>query len=309
MMENIRWQGETVSRLILGTAQFGMDYGIANTRGKPAADSARAIVETAWKAGIRHLDTAQAYGDSEAILGRALRELGIADHACITSKLALPEQGFSPTDVRDSVAGSVQRLGVERLWCFMLHHPRQLAYWDRGLGEALLGLREEGHIRYLGVSLSPLGDAPRCIAHPDMDVLQLPCNAWDRRPIETGVLDTARGNGKLCCVRSLYLQGLLTLSPSEAVARLPKAEEVARRWHAFAESQSISVAELAIRFGMNLETPLVVGADSSEQLEKTLAWMRQGPLAASVLEALAEALGSAVDDEILEPWRWPVIER
>ena len=56
-------------RLVLGTAQLGMNYGIANQTGKPELATARNIVRTAWEGGIRCFDTAQGYGDSERILG------------------------------------------------------------------------------------------------------------------------------------------------------------------------------------------------------------------------------------------------
>lgn len=68
---------EPNNRLVLGTAQLGMSYGIANKTGLPDLATATAIVQTAWESGICEFDTAQAYGKSEQVLSQALSELGV----------------------------------------------------------------------------------------------------------------------------------------------------------------------------------------------------------------------------------------
>ncbi|MFP4501270.1 MAG: aldo/keto reductase [Candidatus Hydrogenedentota bacterium] len=304
-LEPIPWRGEAVSRIILGTAQLGMDYGAANRSGKPDAAQARAIIETAWNAGIRHFDTAQAYGDSEVMLGCALRELGIADGAQVTTKLAMPEDNLDAATVRSAIEESRARLNVPQLWCVMLHTPRLLDHWNHGLGDALRELQAAGHIRHLGVSLSELNDAPRCLAHPDLAVLQLPCNAWDRRPIDSGLLERAQAADRLCCVRSLYLQGLLTMPPEAAATRLPAAKEASERWHAFAREHGMQPPELAIRFGLALDTPLVIGAETPEQVEATIAWAHGPAVTRELLDDLAARLAPSLEDMIISPWHWP----
>jgi aryl-alcohol dehydrogenase-like predicted oxidoreductase len=303
--EPIPWRGEAVSRIILGTAQLGMDYGAANRSGKPDAVRARAIVDTAWDAGIRHFDTAQAYGDSEAVLGKALRESGISDEAQVTTKLAMPGGELDKTTVRKAAEDSRERLGVPQLWCFMLHTPRLLEHWNHGLGDALRELQDVGHIRHLGVSLSDLTDAPRCLAHPDLAVLQLPCNAWDRRPIDSGLLERAQAVDRLCCVRSLYLQGLLTMPPEAVAARLPTARAASERWHDIAQERAMEPAAMAIRFGLALDTPLVIGAETPEQVEATIAWAHGPPLPTDEAGAIAARLSPVLDEMVISPWRWP----
>ncbi|NIA13410.1 MAG: hypothetical protein GWP08_04965, partial [Nitrospiraceae bacterium] len=165
--------------------------------------------------------------------------------------------------------------------------------------------RDTGQIQHLGVSLSPLADASRCLAHPHMEVVQLPCNAWDQRPMQRGILSAAKEGGRLCCVRSVYLQGLLTLSPEAVATRLPAAVEASRRWHAFTEQQGLSPLELAVRFGVALDVPLVVGAETPGQLRETIALVKRGPLPLESIAALAEAVAPALEDSILEPWTWP----
>src|SRR5467141_3083494 len=74
-------------RLVLGAAQFGMPYGIANTAGQPDSSTIIEIVSAVWSRGVRFFDTAQAYGASEEALGQALMRLSIGGEACVVSKL------------------------------------------------------------------------------------------------------------------------------------------------------------------------------------------------------------------------------
>lgn len=60
-----------VGRIALGTAQFGLDYGISNLGGQTSHSELQAILELASESGIDCLDTAIGYGNSEENLGRA----------------------------------------------------------------------------------------------------------------------------------------------------------------------------------------------------------------------------------------------
>lgn len=298
------WRDETLSRIFLGTVQLGMDYGIANAQGKPDDRKAATILETAWNLGIRCFDTAQAYGDSEAVLGRALRGMGVSDEARIVSKLSAQLDPANLPQVAGSIARTFEQLGVERLWCMMFHRADWLDLWDRGLGELLLEHRRAGRIQHLGVSLDSPEEAARCLAHPAMEVLQVACNAWDRRMPRLRVLETARENGQLCYARSVYLQGLLTLPPELAAARLPIAREASLRWHELAARHGMAVKEMAVRFALSLNVPLVVGAESPDQIRETVELAQLGPLPQDTLAAMDELLDPVVDDTILTPRCW-----
>jgi len=299
------WPGEAVSRLMLGTVQLGMPYGIANTQGRPDVRKAVEIVETAWTGGVRHFDTAQSYGESERVLGAALRELGVLEKACIASKLNVQLNPAEPRRLDAAIAQSFDTLGIECLWCMMLHRAQWLDYWDQGLGETLLRWRAAGRIRHLGVSVAGPEEFARCLAHPHMEILQVPCNAWDRRLIQQGAFEAAHAKSTLCCVRSIYLQGLLTLPAAAVANRLPIAGAASERWHAFCSRHALRPQEAAVRFALGLQVPLVVGAESPDQLRDTLSLMKQGPLPPEMRDDLARTLDPVVKDEILEPWRWP----
>jgi aryl-alcohol dehydrogenase-like predicted oxidoreductase len=105
-------------------------------------------------------------------------------------------------------------------------------------------------------------------------------------------------------VRSIYLKGLLTLPVEEVAARLPIAREASTRWHGVAARYGVSPVELAVRFAMTLEQPLVVGAETPAQIADTVRIAHRGPLSHDIIDALGAALDPVVDDTILTPRRW-----
>jgi aryl-alcohol dehydrogenase-like predicted oxidoreductase len=307
-LQNITWRDEDVSRIILGTVQLGLDYGVANVHGKPSPEKALKIMEAAWACGVRHFDTAQAYGDSEAVIGRALRDLAVAREARIASKLSPRLNPADPTAIADSIERTFEDLGVDRLWCMMLHVAGWLDYWDDGLGEVLTRYRSTGRILHLGVSLNSPSEAERCLRHPDMQILQVACSAWDRRMPLLGVMNRARENGRLCCVRSVYLKGLLVLSVEEVAARMPFAKEASMLWHDLARRYDFSPSEMAIRFAAGLDAPLVVGAETAEQIVDTARIVQKGPLDQEVIDAISTTLDPVLTETILTPRLWEDLE-
>lgn len=283
-----------------------MPYGIANTTGKPDRELARQIVKTALDNNITFFDTAQAYGDSESVLGSILHDLGVADRVCITSKISATLNPLDKEQIESAIRDSFKRLGVDRLWCMLLHQASWLAYWDDGLGSILKDFHTSGRITRLGVSLNTVNDAAAALAHPDMETLQAPCNAWDRRMRDLGFLDAARNTGRLCCIRSIYLQGLLTMTPEAVAAKLPAAGEASLRWWNLAKEFGISPKELAFRYALSLNAPLVVGAESPEQIAETAQLANRAHLTSEDIHAIASTMNPVLDETIIEPWRWNV---
>lgn len=299
-----RWNNETTPHIVLGTVQLGMPYGVANDAGMPNRQTACAIVETALRNGIRHFDTAQAYGESERILGGALAQLGASDSVHVTTKLSASLDPRDPKQVRASIDLSLDRLQLPRLWCVMLHDPAWIASWDARLGETLRDAHTSGRVEHLGVSLRTPDDARSALACRDIAVIQAPCNAWDRRMAERGYIEEARQKGKMCCIRSVYLQGLLTMPPEKVRARLPRAGDAAARWWGLAKDLGMSTKELAMRYALTLNSPLVVGAEAVAQLSDTVAMMSLDPLTPDAIERIAKTMDPVLSNDIIEPFRW-----
>jgi len=295
-----------MTEFVLGTVQLGMSYGIANTEGKPDLDKAQIIIATAWQHGIRTFDTARAYGDSERVLNIALHRLGVFDDARIITKLPAVVDPADARAVERAVQQSFDALGTDHIHAILLHKAAAcLDEWDSGVGSVLRAHRDAGRIKHLGASFNGPEEARRWWNHPDMDLLQVACSAWDQRMLDHGVLDAARNAGKTCYVRSIYLQGLLTMTPDAVAHRLPMAHAASVCWHDIAHRFNIDPRVLAVRFAAGLDLPLVVGAESADQIAQTVAMANEGSLPQDLVETIARELPPLLNDDILTPSTWP----
>jgi aryl-alcohol dehydrogenase-like predicted oxidoreductase len=302
---DVSWRGDRISRLVLGTAQLGTPYGVANALGQPTRRQATGMVREAWASGIRFFDTAQAYGSSEEVLGLALRELGINDRAKVVSKLSPDLPVRDSGRILEAVRESRQRLGLPRLWAMMLHRPAWLPAWPNGLGEVLCRAKADGLVKHLGVSVSTAEEARNALEHPDIDIIQAPCNAWDQRMREAGISGLAQRLDKLCFIRSVFLQGLLLLSPEAIGRRLRGAHGAAKKWQTLSQRYGMLPAELAVRFALTLGTPLVIGAETSEQVGMNARLSRLPPLAEEECDRIRDELAPLVNVDVYDPSRWP----
>ena len=189
-------------RLVLGTAQLGMSYGIANKSGQPDQGEADSIVATALVSGINLFDTAQDYGNSEHVLGNALLASGNVKSCKIISKTSpqLPSQSLE--DVKAGVQQSRQSLNVLALHCLMLHREEHLSLLDGKFGGLCEDLLQHGQIGSLGVSVYTQEAAIAALRHPLVSAIQLPASFLDRRFARAGVFDLAKKNEK----KNLYTE-------------------------------------------------------------------------------------------------------
>lgn len=257
-------------RLVLGTAQLGMNYGVANTHGKPDQTMANSIVEKALDNNIYRFDTAQGYGESELVLGQAIFKHRLKNRIGIISKLSLEFDGLKKSNLRDKIFSSLQKLQIEQLYGLMLHKQEQLEFWDNGLEEVLAEFVEEGLVQYLGVSVYTPESALQALNCKNLNIVQVPSNILDNRFLDAGVFELADRLNKTIYIRSVFLQGLLLME------RVPEKMAVASEYHQkialLAHELDISVCELALWYVRDVfpKAKIVIGVDSSNQLQNNI---------------------------------------
>ena len=140
--------GLQVSPYALGTLMF------ASTMGNAPGDSAR-MIHKALDAGINVVDTADAYGDSEEIVGRALE--GRRDEVVLATKFGRPigqdpnHQGASRRWIVTAVENSLRRLRTDHIDLYQLHRPDPHTDIEETLA-ALTDLISSGKVRAIGAS-------------------------------------------------------------------------------------------------------------------------------------------------------------
>ncbi|MDX5444658.1 MAG: aldo/keto reductase [Zoogloeaceae bacterium] len=287
------------SKIVLGTAQFGLPYGVANAHGQISLEEGSKLLDLAQAEGISTLDTAIAYGDSEAVLG----QLGVARWQVISKLPAVPDGNLAaPLDwVLKQLNGSRSRLAKDTLHGLLLHRPAQLAGPHGGaLYQALIQARERGLVSKIGVSIyapEELDALPRSMA---FDIVQAPFNVLDQRLLTSGWASRLRQVGCEVHVRSVFLQGLLLMGAEARPKRFSSWSPTWRLWHDWLADNRLSPLEACVRYALQVADVdrVVIGVDSSAHLREILAAAR------GFLPPLPPEFRTT-DVRLLNPSQWP----
>jgi len=292
------------NRLILGTAQLGMPYGIGNKSGNPTPEQARSIISTALKNGISHFDTAQDYGESEALLGSVLGELTATREAKITTKLHPTVNILKENDVRFAVERSMKNLKVPTLFCLMLHRENQIEMLDHGTDEILFNLVRSGYTEQIGISVYSPEVAMRAANSEIINIIQLPANILDRRFEKAGVFHAAKANGKKIQLRSIFLQGLLLMNPRDVPEHMSFALPVISQLDKLAQKYSTSRLALALNYVKEKypDSGIIFGAESLKQVSEVCSiWNTEDRI--NFIQD-ADDIFRNVSERILNPAQW-----
>lgn len=287
-----------MSQLALGTVQFGMNYGIANTTGRPDMQAVSDILGLAHDTGVDLLDTAIAYGDSETVLGR----VGITGWKVVTK---LPPV---PADIRDTVGwmeahvtASLSRLGIPQLYGLLLHAPTQM-HGPRApsVARALNQLASRGLATRVGVSIQhPDRDLPAVLRYMKPGLIQSPFNLLDNRLVSQGWAERLRAMGCEVHTRSTFLQGLLLMPPKMRPTWFSRWVNHWQVWQDWLDETGLSASDACLRFVLTQSDidACIIGVDSAAQLKSLLA------AGNSVLPSYPN-WPSLPDTDLITPSRW-----
>ena len=251
-------------KMVLGTAQFGMDYGIANINGKPKKKEVFDILDLAWKKGIRRFDSAPGYG-SEALLGEFISANGLQDEAIVLTKIpSLNVVADYANFLRKNIDSSLKNLGcpIDVLFFHDAEDSRLLLN-DPRLFKNLL---QEYPVSTLGVSVYEAQEVERMSGCLFNLSFQFPFNVLDRRFEQVSMPKGKR------YARSIFMQGLL-VSQNGLRPNAPKElTELQREYHGKLTDHHLSPIGFAISFATRSDAVdyFLIGLDSVEQLEDIL---------------------------------------
>jgi len=301
-------KGLDISVLSLGTVQLGLNYGINNSDGKPSQETSNAILDCAMANGINCLDTAAAYGDSEVVIGNWLKTVDPANRPFIVTKAArvapMPLDQLRD-DMKQRVAESKKRLGVEQLDMLMLHHFDDYLANQETLLKVMQELKAEGDVRFIGASAYSHHDYG-VLADAGFDATQIPINIFDWGQIENGGLKKLEDSGMMVFVRSVYLQGLVFQDPDHLAPGMEFARDTLVKFRALCAKYNMSPAALAMAYAVSLPgvTSLVLGSEKVEQVEQNVQLLEQA--AELTAEQMAEIRENFIDtpNRVLNPSTW-----
>ena len=283
------------ARLGLGTAQFGLDYGVSNPRGRLSLQEAKTTLKVAADAGVAVLDTAAQYGEAEARLGSSLPR---PSPFAVIARAVLGPRGAS--GVEDEARASLDRLGLECAAVLLASASDLLGPHGPALWKRMRALKDAGLFERIGVSAAPEDDPLGVARRFKPDLMQLPVSLLDQRLVADGTLSEIAGLGVDVHLRSIFLQGLLFLPghdlPRGLAAAAPRLSRI-RRIIAEAGADPLHAA-LAFALGRAEASAVIVGVASAAELRAILA---AAAAPAPVLDWSALALDPTIS---LDPQQW-----
>lgn len=292
------------ARLILGTVQFGIPYGVTNAHGQVLPEVAFDILLAARRSGIKLVDTAADYGTSEETLGRCLPP----DMGVITKIPAVKADVVSGSDVelmRSTILRSLDRLRRAKVDAVLVHQCTDL--FKPG-GERLVRLldqlKADGVTSAIGISVYDGADIDHALELFRPDVVQVPMNLLDQRLKRSGHIVKMRNLGIEVHARSAFLQGVLLAEPSSFPAYFRQFENQFARYREYLALNEIS--PLAACLGFMIEQSgcdyVLVGVTARNELEEIVS-----SLTATAIFPSMEALAT---DEIglIDPRKWQLSE-
>jgi aryl-alcohol dehydrogenase-like predicted oxidoreductase len=287
-------------KLALGTAQFGLDYGVANISGQTSLREVERIIHRARLAGIDMLDTAAAYGSSEQVLG----EIGLNGWKVVSKVPPMPKGTSDGKQwVLAFVKQSLSRLRVARLEGLLLHSPADLlTVQGSGLARGLQDIQAEGLVGQIGFSIYSPQDLPDLLQVLRPNLVQAPFSVFDQRLLKSGWLDRLTDAGVEIHARSVFLQGLLLMTRERRPAFFDRWNELWQNWDALIEAHGGNALAVCIGFvrAQSGIARIVLGIDNLVHLEQVLTtWHDSVPVRGAVEL-------SCDDLELVEPFRWKI---
>lgn len=287
-----------MSKLVLGTVQFGLDYGITNTSGEITDDVVSQMLQYCAESKIELFDTAADYGNSQRRLGDLAPRNSTPSYV---TKFSLPADGSEPSE-ENLFRNSMVLLQVEKLYGVLIHKLTDLS--DPRLPETLNILRsarDAGLISRIGVSIYSLEDLKLALkVFPDLDLLQLPANILDLHLLDSEELLQLKARGVEVHVRSVFLQGMLLADPKMLTDFFDPLKPALVELNSVAAGSGKTVLELVlakIRHHSSVDGVLVGATNLQELKEINQSWNATGEFIDFELPKVSVA--------ILDPRTWP----
>ncbi len=286
------------NKLLLGTAQFGLAYGISNTSGQVEQDEVTKILAWAKENGISALDTAHEYGTSEQAIGAFTTQH--PDAFKIISKSAAK----TVQELETQFEHSLHTLHTNKLYGFLLHSYAQYKECP-SLFSKVLEEKDLGHVEKVGFSLYFPSELEELLSSSlSFDLVQFPYNIFDKR-FEYLLPELKKRGVEVHC-RSIFLQGLFFLKPKELPTHFKPVLPQLQALQALALQSKIPLNILCL-LAAATETGIeriLVGVTSQRELEENSTYLEYieavEPLRAQLHELRVD------DEKIILPIHWKI---
>ena len=281
-------------KIVLGTVQFGVNYGINNAAGQVPFSEVCEVFRIAHKNGIKTLDTSSAYGKSEKVLGKALKETNLKFN--IVSKYPKSEKS-----VCETFETSLTNLGVDSLYGYLVHH---FDFWQQKpeIFDEMTSLKNEGKIQKVGFSIYNVEQLQELFdKNIKFDIIQFPYNMFDRQ-FEPYMQELVN-RGVEIHTRSAFLQGLFFKDTNTLSDTLKPLKPYLDVLHEYCAKRKISMEQLALGDVVANECVKgnLIGVDNHDQFNANIKVVDAGLTSEDV--AFVKSI-DIKEKELLNPVNW-----
>ena len=283
-----------IEKLAIGSVQFGQNYGISNKNGIVIPKEIHAILNLANRNGIDTIDTAKGYGKSENVIGQYIK--GKKTTWKIISKYQNYDEGLI-----NQVFKSTKLLNT-RPKIVLAHNVN--FYMDTRFQSEVQQLRDEGFIKKIGVSIYSKEEIDIVLKSKlKPEVVQLPINILDTRLYHDGCLERLVAEKVQIHARSVFLQGLFYLPPSELKENFRDAVSILKKLYTIAKEYGLSIAELSLCWVASLDciSKIIIGVENAKQLKSHILLLKEQKGKSFFSEALSF---NYQNKNILNPSSW-----
>jgi len=289
-----------IKKLVLGTVQLGLDYGINNQSGKPSLEKSFEILDTAFEKGIKILDTAEAYGDAQYVIGQFLKKNPQKPFKIIT-KLD-PNSTVESDAFLNNIERNCSVLNVNELYGYMFHNYQ--SFKDKiNLYDKLLLAKEKKLIKKAGISLYTNNEIEDVLNnYKDFDFIQIPFNLLDNATQRKALLDKAKHKNIEVYTRSVFLQGLFFKELNELPQKLRVLEPYLEQLNELKQEFNLNTLTLALQYVLQKEyiNHVLIGVDTSEQLTSNIDnCLKPAYIPHQVIDAI-----DIIENKLLNPSNW-----
>ncbi len=262
------------NNLVLGTAQLGLDYGIANKEGRPSEKEAFGIMKYAAENGINYFDTAYSYGNSETTIGKFLNTYEAYKNKIniITKMPSLKKEKSNEKNINNRFFESLNRVGQKSIYCYMVHDFNDIRNNCDEIGKVFLKLKENNYIKKIGVSIYDKSQIKFLLKNFDFDLIQIPINIFDQRLLMDDILVDLKKRDIEIYARSVFLQGLIFLDRNNLPSKFKSIKKQFEKLNEISLKYNLSKEEIALLFvnTINEIDKIVIGVEKISQLRRNV---------------------------------------
>lgn len=259
-----------MSKLALGTVQFGLEYGVSSNHGQVRSEELKKILSYAQSNNIKILDTAPSYGNCEEVLGKNR----IFNFKIVTKTRHFDKPSISSDDtkfLKKDFFNSLEKLKKESVYALLVHNAEDLLKPNsKKILETLEELKKSKKIVKLGVSVYDENQLESILNNFEIDIVQLPFNILDKRMIDSGMLKSLYNKGIEVHARSVFLQGLLLMSIKNRPKKFNHWNNLWQIWHQWLNDNQITPLEASIKYAISISeiSKVLIGVQSKSELEE-----------------------------------------